>query len=136
VTPSFSVPLNSLFCYTVLRYNYKYKNSVLYELIYAAFNRARALMDYNIHNYLTKDEETYTIKRLNKDYDWNKILDNVGTKRICENYNQECLATLHCEYCVWNLYLKANQSSGNDDIDNLIQNCQLETRYNSWMDPI
>ncbi|RIA94219.1 hypothetical protein C1645_873601 [Glomus cerebriforme] len=47
----------------------------------------------------------------------------VGTKRICENCNQECLATLYCEYCVRN-YLKANFSnwtSGNDDIDNLIQ---------------
>src|SRR5204863_8129644 len=43
--------------------------------------------------------------------------------------NQECLATLYCEYCVRN-YLKANFSnwtSGNDDIDSLIQKCQLET---------
>ena len=56
-------------------------------------------------------------------YDRNKILKhNEGTKRICENCNQECLATLYCELCVRN-YLKANFSnwtSGNDDIDNLI----------------
>jgi len=38
----------------------------------------------------------------------------------------ECLATTYCEICVQN-YLKANFSnwtSGNDDIDNLIQKCQ------------
>ena len=54
---------------------------------------------------------------------------NEGEKRICEHCNQECLATLYCEYCVRN-YLKANFSnwtSGNDDIDSLIQKCQLET---------
>src|SRR5437763_15134483 len=53
---------------------------------------------------------------------------NEGTKRICENCNQECLATLYCELCVQN-YLKANFSnwtSGNNDIDNLIQKCQKE----------
>jgi hypothetical protein len=53
---------------------------------------------------------------------------NLGTRRICENCNQKCLATLYCEYCVRN-YLKANFSnwtSGNNDIDNLIKNCQME----------
>ena len=69
------------------------------------------------------------IKLLNKTHDREKIHYNSGTKRICENCNQECLATLFCEYCVRN-YLKANFSnwtSGNDDIDNLIQKCQLES---------
>src|SRR5436190_19728269 len=66
---------------------------------------------------------------LTKSYDRNKVLFNEGTKRICKNCNQECLATLYCEYCVRN-YLKANFSnwtSGNDNIDNLIQKCQMET---------
>ena len=61
--------------------------------------------------------------------DKNKILSNNGTKRTCEMCNQECLATLYCEYCVRN-YLKANfpnWTSGSDDIDNLIQECQMET---------
>jgi hypothetical protein len=52
-----------------------------------------------------------------------------GLKRICENCNQECLAALYCDRCVHN-YLKANFSnwtSGNDDIDNLIRECQMET---------
>ena len=41
------------------------------------------------------------------------------------------MATLFCEYCIRN-YLKANFSnwtSGNDNIDNLIQKCQSETLH-------
>jgi hypothetical protein len=79
--------------------------------------------------YLTKYEKTEAIRILTENYDRDKVLNNKGTKRICENCNQECLATLYCEYCVRH-YLKANFSnwtSGNDDIDNLIQKCQMET---------
>ncbi|RIA79023.1 hypothetical protein C1645_841760 [Glomus cerebriforme] len=78
---------------------------------------------------LTKDEKSYAIKLLNKDFDKFKILKNEGTKRICENCKVECLATVYCEYCVQN-YLKtkfSNWTSGNNDIDNLIQKCQMET---------
>src|SRR5438045_1868640 len=104
----------------------------------AAINRAYALTDYNIHNdihkqdefcqqtiladkSLTKDEKSVAIRRLNKIYDDNKVTFNKGTKRVCENCNQKCLATLYCEYCIRN-YLKekfSNWTSGNDDIDNL-----------------
>src|SRR4051812_31738090 len=121
-------------------------SAMRYELINAANNRAYNLMDYNIHNdiqkqyefqkqtvladkSLTKDEKTEAIRLLTKAYDRNKILFNDGTKRICENCNQECLATLYCEYCVRN-YLKKNfknWTSGNDDIDNLIKKCQMES---------
>src|SRR4051794_10729421 len=110
------------------------------ELVTAAFNRSAAFIDYNIHNNfhkrhefrqqtiladksLTKDETTEAMKLLNKTYDRNKVNFNSGTKRICENCSQECLATLYCELCVRN-YLEAkfsNWSSGNDNIDNLIQ---------------
>ena len=116
------------------------------ELILAANNRSFNLMDARIHNdihkqyefrkqtvladkSLTNDEKTEAIRLLTRSYDRNKVIFNEGTKRICENCNQECLATLYCEYCVRN-YLKANFSnwtSGNDDIDSLIQKCQLET---------
>src|ERR1043166_7341732 len=116
------------------------------ELIHATINRAFNLIDtsihYNIHKQhefqkqtvladksLTSDEKTEAIEFLTRDYDRDKVLDNEGTKRICENCNQECLATLYCEYCVRN-YLKVNFSnwtSGNDDIDSLIQKCQSET---------
>ena len=116
------------------------------EFVDAALNRSKALLDYkiydNIHNQyefkqqtilddksLTKDETTEAIRRITKTYDRNKVQDNEGTKRICENCSQECLATLYCELCVRN-YLKANfsnWSSGNDYIDNLIKKCQMET---------
>ncbi|EXX59805.1 Mkk1p [Rhizophagus irregularis DAOM 197198w] len=117
-----------------------------YELIYATKNRATTLTDTNIYNdihkqfefkkqtvladkILTNDEKTYAIRLLVENYDRNKVRNNSGTKRICENCNQECLATLYCEYCVRN-YLQENfpnWTSGNDDIDNLIQECQMET---------
>ena len=116
------------------------------EVVRAALNRSLNLIDYNIHNdfhkrhefrqqtvladkSLTEDEKAEAMKMTNKTYDTNEVLLNSGTKRICENCSQECLATLYCEYCVRN-YLKANFSnwtSGNGDIDNLIQTCQMET---------
>ncbi|EXX55694.1 Tpk2p [Rhizophagus irregularis DAOM 197198w] len=116
------------------------------ELVHAAINEANMSIDYNIYddfhkqhefrkeiilnyNSLTNDEKTYAIKVLNKNYDKNKIMNNSGTRRTCENCNQECLATLYCEYCIQN-YLKVNFSnwtSGNNNIDNLIQNFQITT---------
>ncbi|POG60172.1 kinase-like domain-containing protein [Rhizophagus irregularis DAOM 181602=DAOM 197198] len=116
------------------------------EVVNAALNRAFALLDTTIHNNihkhfefkkqtlladksLTEDEKTEAIKKITETYDRAKVRDNSGIKRICENCNQECLATLFCEYCVRN-YLKANFSnwtSGNDDIDKLIQKYQSET---------
>jgi len=115
-------------------------------LISTTRNRAIALIDTNIYdslhkqfefvkqtiladNSLTNDEKTEAIRIYNKDCDREKILRNEGTRRICETCNQKCLATLYCEYCVRN-YLKTKFSSwtsGNNDIDNLIQKCQSET---------
>ena len=77
------------------------------ELIYAAINRALILTDTNIHNdihkqyefqkqtvladkSLTEDEKTEAIRLLTKDHDRDKVFNNVGTKRIFENCNQEC----------------------------------------------
>src|SRR6266496_3888284 len=116
------------------------------ELVYVVRNRILTSSDYNIYddfhkqhefvkqniladNSLTNDEKTFAIKEENKNYDKRKIMNNEGTRRICDNCNQKCLATLYCEFCVQN-YLKANFSnwtSGNNDIDNLIQKCQMET---------
>ncbi|EXX60006.1 polo kinase CDC5 [Rhizophagus irregularis DAOM 197198w] len=115
------------------------------DLVYATINRAIDSIDYNIYNdihkwrefikqtiladsSLTNDEKTEAIRINSKLYDREKITNNSGTRRICENCNQKCLATLYCEYCVQN-YLKAKFSSwtsGNNDIDNLIQKCQSE----------
>ncbi|CAB4444283.1 unnamed protein product [Rhizophagus irregularis] len=111
-----------------------------------ALKRSYALIDYNIHNdmlkrhefrkqtilndeSLTENEKSEAIKIITLIYDYNKLRFNKGTKRICENCNQECLATMYCEICVRN-YLKANFSnwtSGNDIIDNLIKECQMKT---------
>ncbi|POG64764.1 kinase-like domain-containing protein [Rhizophagus irregularis DAOM 181602=DAOM 197198] len=121
-------------------------SNIRYELIYELCLKAHMSFDYNIYNdihkrnkfheqlflsnkSLTDDEKTKLIKILCQFYDRNNIIYNSGTKRVCENCNQECLATSFCEYCVRN-YLKENflnWTSGNDDIDNLIQKCQMET---------
>ena len=121
-------------------------SNIRVEVVDAALSRSLSLVDYNICNNfhkkhefrqktvladesLTEDEKAEAIKLLNQTYDKNKVLCNEGTKRICENCNKECLATLHCEFCVRD-YLKAkfsNWTSGNDEIDNLIQTCQMET---------
>ena len=116
------------------------------EKVMTAYNRAYALLDYDIHDNLdkqhefkqqiilddkslTEDEKSEAIKLLNEDYDFNKIIFNEGKKRICESCQGECLATFYCECCIRN-YLKAkfsNWTSGNNDIDNLIQKCQMES---------
>ncbi|EXX53418.1 Mkk1p [Rhizophagus irregularis DAOM 197198w] len=121
-------------------------STLRYELIHATINRASTLTDTNIYNdihkqfefqkqtvladkILTNDEKTFAIRWITKGHDRNKVNFNSGTKRICENCKQECLATLYCEYCVRN-YLKedfSNWTSGNNDIDNLIQKCQMES---------
>ena len=44
---------------------------------------------------LTNDEKTHAIRMLNKNYDRDKLYYNEGIRRICENCNQECLATLY-----------------------------------------
>jgi hypothetical protein len=116
------------------------------SLVCQTIQRIDSLIDYNIirgfhnqyefirqkilaDNSLTEDEKAEAIRINNKSYDRDKVSFNSGVRRVCENCNQECLATLYCEYCIRN-YLKArfsNWSSGNNDIDNLIQKCQLET---------
>jgi len=116
------------------------------DFVFAAIDRAYALLDFNIQdnidkehefkkqtiledNSLTEDEKLYAIKQLNKDFNYLKVLYNEGTKRICEDCQDECLAIEYCEHCVRN-YLKTNFSkwtSGNNDVDDLIQKCQMET---------
>jgi hypothetical protein len=120
--------------------------AIRYKLVWTVLNRAFALTDYNIqtniekqHEFrkqiiladesLTNDEKLAAIKLSTKELDAFKLQSNKGTKRICENCQEECLATLYCEHCVRN-YLKINFSnwtSGNNDIDDLIQNCQMKT---------
>jgi hypothetical protein len=124
-------------------------NRIMFDIrdeFWAEINRVYTSVDYNVYNTLdkrhkfrkqtiladkslTKDEKSYGIKILNSDYDYCKIINNEGTRRICENCQYKCLAALYCENCVRN-YLKENFSnwtSGNNDIDNLIQKCQMVT---------
>src|ERR1051325_1750558 len=78
---------------------------------------------------LTADEKKYVISIMTRTYDHNKVHCNKGTKRFCKECQQECLATSYCEHCMRD-YLKkdfSNWTSGNNDIDNLIQKCQLES---------
>ncbi|GES89368.1 kinase-like domain-containing protein [Rhizophagus clarus] len=121
-------------------------STVRKDSINAIVNRAYTLLDSNVHDNihkkfefqrdivladetLTVNQKTKAIKKLTKYYDRNKVLFNDGTTRTCEMCNQECLATLFCEHCVRN-YLKAKFSSWtseNQEIDKLIQECQMET---------
>jgi hypothetical protein len=116
------------------------------KFVFAAIRKADALTDLSIRNDLIKryefvkqkilDDESITIdeKRaaiiiITRDYDYFKVLFNVETKRLCENCALECLATLYCELCVRS-YLKnnfSNWTSGNNDVDCLIQECQMKS---------
>ncbi|PKY57023.1 hypothetical protein RhiirA4_477777, partial [Rhizophagus irregularis] len=86
--------------------------SIREVIVFAAYNRAYGLTDYDTQDTLdkrfefrkqtvladkslTKDEKSYAVKILNKDFDCFKILNNEGIKRICENCHDECLATLY-----------------------------------------
>ena len=108
-------------------------STIRYELINTVSSKSSVLFNNDVNTHeryevrkkiiladksLTKNEKTEAIKLLAESYDGEKLIYNSGTKRICENCQLECLATLFCEYCVRN-YLKSNFSnwtSGNDDI--------------------
>src|ERR1051325_6888746 len=80
-------------------------------------------------NLLQQMKKKYAISEWTKTYDRNKVNSNKGTKRLCENCLLECLATTYCERCV-RTYLRnnfSNWTSGSNDIDNLIQKCQIES---------
>jgi hypothetical protein len=113
------------------------------ELVYAVINEVVALVVHNnideqyefrkqtilADENLTNDEKLEAIKILTVEFDKYKMLYNEGKKRICEICQGECLTTLYCEHCIRN-DLKTNFSnwtSENNNIDNLIQKCQMES---------
>jgi hypothetical protein len=118
------------------------------EFLINAINRAEAFTDYRIHDNLTKryecqiqgilndntltiDEKNEAVKLVTMAYESQKILFDEGTKRLCDNCFKECLATLYCEYCV-RTHLKnnfSNWTSGNNEVDSLIQECQMKSLY-------
>src|SRR5687767_14105325 len=100
--------------------------SIRDQLVFAAFNRAYSLTDYNIlknlderHEFrketinkdesLTKDEKEKAIELLNTRHDYDRIISDEGTKRVCENCQEKCLAISYCEHCIRN-HLKAKFS--------------------------
>jgi hypothetical protein len=116
------------------------------QKVLTAFSKAYILTDYTIHNNLnkrhefrksvinedeslTQDEKTEVTAMLSKRYDYDKIIYTEGDKRVCENCKNECLATLYCEHCIRNYLMTkfSEWTSGKNDIDDLIQKCQLES---------
>lgn len=111
------------------------------EVMNAAYDKAYALIQNdNMHirfrdikefvlkdETLTEEEKIEVIKRFDGDYDYFKVVENDDrVKRTCENCQEECLATLYCEFCV-RKYLKSQFSdwtSGNNTIDDLLKKCQ------------
>ncbi|EXX58255.1 hypothetical protein GLOIN_2v1470673 [Rhizophagus irregularis DAOM 181602=DAOM 197198] len=113
------------------------------ELVYAAIRKVDALIDVSIYNDMTEihesqiksifddeslisDEKLEAIRILIEDHDYQKVLLNEGTKRLCKECQKDCFATLYCEHCVRTYLINnfSNWTSGNSDIDNLIQECQ------------
>jgi hypothetical protein len=115
------------------------RRDLVQQRVNEAFKSVGSTLNFHIHHFfsifiiladysLTENEKIEAIRIVYKDYDQHKIRYNEGIRRVCENCNKECLATLYCEYCIRN-YLEANFSnwtSGNKVIDNLIQKCQSE----------
>ncbi len=92
------------------------------------FENAKQII--NAEESLTRNEKIEAIEQAKNRFEkYIKIRSNIGERRLCENCRQDCLAISYCEHCIRN-YLKTKFSickSGNDDIDDLIQNCQMGT---------
>src|ERR1043166_4731057 len=114
------------------------------DLIYATISRARALIDEHTNlterhelreqiirddESLTADEKTEAMRILSEAFERCKVRNKTGTRRQCDDCLRGCFATSYCEHCIRN-YLKnnfSNWTSGNDDIDDLIQRCQMKS---------
>ncbi|RHZ82920.1 hypothetical protein Glove_103g20 [Diversispora epigaea] len=110
------------------------------------WDEAYLSLDYNIHKTITQQEEyrknmvkndssltenekKFLLDELQKVYDKSKIGDNSVEKQQCNNCQNWHQATQYCEFCIRN-YLEnnfRNWTSGNEEIDKLIQECQQKT---------
>ncbi|RHZ84397.1 hypothetical protein Glove_82g66 [Diversispora epigaea] len=75
---------------------------------------------------LTELEKNFLIDELQKTYDSLKIGDNSAKKQQCNDCQNWHQATQYCEFCI-RKYLEnnfGNWTSGNNEIDKLIQECQ------------
>ncbi|RHZ59664.1 hypothetical protein Glove_362g71 [Diversispora epigaea] len=78
---------------------------------------------------LTKNEKNFLLNYLQNSYDALRIGDNSVVKQQCNNCQEWHQAIQYCEFCI-RKYLEnnfGNWTSGNNEIDKLIQECQLKT---------
>ncbi|RHZ48648.1 hypothetical protein Glove_543g18 [Diversispora epigaea] len=78
---------------------------------------------------LTENEKKFLLDELQKTYDTLRIGDNSVEKQQCNNCQNWYQATQYCEFCI-RKYLEnnfRNWTSGNNEIDKLIQECQQKT---------
>ncbi|RHZ82854.1 hypothetical protein Glove_103g26 [Diversispora epigaea] len=78
---------------------------------------------------LTENEKKFLLYELQMVYDKLKIGDNSIEKQQCNNCQNWHQATQYCEFCI-RKYLEnnfRNWTSGNEEIDKLIQECQQKT---------
>ncbi|RHZ82880.1 hypothetical protein Glove_103g147 [Diversispora epigaea] len=78
---------------------------------------------------LTNNEKKFLLDELQKIYDKLKIGDSSVEKQQCNNCQNWHQATQYCEFCI-RKYLEnnfKNWTSGNEEIDKLIQECQQKT---------
>jgi len=87
------------------------------------FNKLISLTD--TYNSISFEEKLKVKKRFNKDREYFKVLYSSGEERNCENCHENCFANSYCENCI--RHYKFQSSSGNNEVDNLIKNCQSES---------
>jgi hypothetical protein len=78
---------------------------------------------------LTKNEKKFLLNELQKIHDKYKIGNDSAEKQQCNNCQNWHQATQYCEFCI-RKYLKnnfENWTSGNNEIDKLVQECQQKT---------
>ncbi|RHZ80445.1 hypothetical protein Glove_136g102 [Diversispora epigaea] len=78
---------------------------------------------------LTKNEKNFLLDELQKTYDTFRIVNNSVEKQQCNNCLNRHQAIQYCEFCV-RKYLEKNfenWTSGNNEIDKLIKECQQKT---------
>ncbi|RHZ82766.1 hypothetical protein Glove_103g133 [Diversispora epigaea] len=112
----------------------------------SVWNKASLFLDKNIHktitqqeghlkcvfendSSLTENEKKFLLDKLHLEYDKYKIGDSSVEKQQCNNCQNWHQATQYCEFCI-RKYLEnnfRNWTSGNEEIDKLIQECQQKT---------
>ncbi|RHZ59697.1 hypothetical protein Glove_362g35 [Diversispora epigaea] len=78
---------------------------------------------------LTENEKKFLFDELQSIYDASRVGDDSVEKQLCNNCQNWHQAIQYCEFCI-RKYLEnnfGNWTSGNDEIDKLIQECQQKT---------